>query len=331
MRSEAAYNLLEAPLHSDNWAQSTKNSMIFFGVGTLLCGLSSADPVATRTLASVGTLIFVVALLAKSLMSEESGEPLKQSLLDSCDRTPLKEQINLCSVAGILNCLGYFALLMGYYYDPSAIGVTVSVVLASGFVSAGLAYYIYDEKLTQSQLAGMGVITTGLLMLALQNSGEGTFAAFLSGFVALGFFTCRELCSRAFERKGMDHRVCSIISLFTEASFGIYLGVFLAVFGSGFSATYWESLLAVAGGVCNALGMYFMNKGIMTGSVGPTVCLSNMASLLMVAMQFAHSGSLASVLTSFGMLICIGGVGCLFLGESFMAKMGSKSKTYKSF
>mmetsp|Transcript_15491 Transcript_15491/g.28103 ORF Transcript_15491/g.28103 Transcript_15491/m.28103 type:complete len:332 (+) Transcript_15491:335-1330(+) len=330
MRSEAAYNLLESPVQPNDWAKSAVNSLIFFSVGTYFCGLTSSDPVATRTLASVGTLIFVVALAVKSFSSESSSEPLKESLLDSCKQTPLREQINLCSVAGLLNCLGYFALFMGYYYDPSAIGVTTSVVLGTGLTSAGLAYYIYDEKLSPSQLTGMGVITAGLVLLALQNSAEGTFAAFLSGFTALGLFTCRELLSRAFERKGMDQKVCSIISLTTEGMFGIYLGVFMTVFGSGFSISNWESFLAILGGIFNAIGMYYLNKGIMTGYTGPTVCISNMASLLMVGMQFVHSGSLPSVLKSFGMLVCLSGVCFLFLGESFLARLGYRAKAAKS-
>lgn len=330
MLSETDYNLLEPDSHTNDWVKSAVNSLVFFSIGTYFCGISSSDPVATRTLASVGTLIFVVGLMTESLLYAKAAEPLKQGLIDNNNRASFSEQLSLCSIAGVLNCMGYFALFMGYYYDPTAIGVTTSVVLGTGLTSAVLAYFIYDEKLTRTQLAGMAIITSGLVLLAIQNSAEGTIAAFLSGFTALGLFTCRELMSRAFERKGIDQRVASVISLFTEGMIGINLGVFLTIFGNGLTISIWGAGLATIGGVFNGFGMYFLNKGIMAGCTGPTVCISNMASLVMVGMQFVQSGSLPSVLKSFGMLVCMAGVCCLFLGESIIAKLGSKAKAPKS-
>jgi multidrug transporter EmrE-like cation transporter len=330
MRSEAGYTLLQSPVHSNDWAKAAVNSLLFFAAGTYFCGLTSSDPVATRTLASLGTLICAVGLVMYAMTFEKRSSPLEETLLDSCKEVSLKEQMRLCSIAGLLNCLGFFALFMGYYYDPTAIGVTTSVVLGTGLTSAGLSYYLYDERLSQAQLTGMGVVTTGLILLALQNSSEGTFPAFLSGFAALAFFTCRELMSRSFERKGLDQKVTSIISLFSEGMFGLYLGVFLTVFGSGLTLSGWEGVLAVAGGVFNALGTYYLNKGIMTGFTGSTVCISNMASLLMVGMQLLHAGSVLSVLRSFGMLVCLVGVSVLFLSESFLARLGLKTKAAKS-
>jgi drug/metabolite transporter (DMT)-like permease len=147
----------------------------------------------------LGALIFVIGLIFFSLSTDKASKHLNEPLLEPVEKATASEQVLLCSAAGIINCFGYWAMFIGYYYDPAAIWVTTSVVLGSGLASALLSYYLFDEKLTCSQVMGMVAITAGLVLLALQSNAEGTLAAFLSGVTALCLFTGRELMSRIFE------------------------------------------------------------------------------------------------------------------------------------
>jgi drug/metabolite transporter (DMT)-like permease len=327
MRSEASDKSLESP--SDNWVKSAVLGLVSYSIGTCLGGLSSTDPVTTRTMTGVGTLFFVVGLMFHSLSPGRLSKPCNEPLLEPVEKATASEQVLLCSIAGILTCFGYWALFIGYYYDPAAIGVTTSVVLGSGLASALLSYYLFDERLTCSQVMGMVVITAGLVLLALQSNTEGTLAAFLSGVTALCLFTGRELLSRVFEVKGIDHSVASIISLFTDGVFSVFAGFFLAVFSSGVVITFWETCIAVMGGVFNSFGMFFMNKGIMKGYTGPTVCICNMSSPLVVLIQYLYSGDLPSGVKMLGILVSFIGVCVLCLGDFVPTSFSFKTKPKK--
>jgi drug/metabolite transporter (DMT)-like permease len=74
-----------------------------------------------------------------------------------------------------------------------------------------------------------------------------------------------------------------------------------------------------------------LNKGIMTGYTGATICICNMSSPLVVLIQYIHSGNLPSGVKMLGILVSFIGVCVLCLGDFALVSFSRRTKPVKSY
>lgn len=332
--SRLNYSPLEPKVsHNSNcaWLFTSFLSFLFFGVGSFLAGAYPSNPYlvifeASCGFATLGLSLTLYFWIKKCLLLKKIAFLSDSTLFLNGKLAP---GVISSAFVGICNNLGHFFLFIGFSNDENNKGVISILAVGSSVVSGILFYFVYKEKLTKIQIAGMAVCFSGFVIIAFESKAKGNLLAFYSGVAALFAFSLRNLCLRMSHVAGLDIITTGIVSALWEPISAVIFLTILSFWIEIFTSfDYWW--MAYSGGFLISCGTFSITHSVMHGKVGPASMIANMLGILQMYLDYAFYSKVPDMFKIIGSCICLLGVGLLMVGQQLMEFFTKREHKYKS-
>ncbi|CAG9331293.1 unnamed protein product [Blepharisma stoltei] len=328
--SEVDYKPLEKNPKHIHWLLSAIISMICLGVGPFLCGLSSYNPLSVISMISVGQIILAVAfyLIFQHTISI-TQKKLQEITEEASSSKSFAPGVYLAICSGIIQGIGQWALIWGFYYDENGRGILSSIISAQGVLSSILGYIYFKERLLHCEWFGMLISLGGMIVISLSSSRDSTFIGVILSIIGLIAFSVRNVFTRKSQMKGLSIYSVIFVNLIAFGVSGLLVIAVALPFGYDPFSEGWKVLVSLTGGILIGMGAYFICQACMTGPIGPSVTIANMCGIVQIFLDFVFLDIVPDETKLIGACITIGGAVLLAVGDSVIEKFKNKKKSYE--
>jgi bacterial/archaeal transporter family protein len=293
------------------WLLYALGGFLFFGLTNFLLG-AIAEMASDRTAASISAPMLV--WLGMGLLGIGAAVRFRASGRGFAG-IPAPRFAVLAAVAGISLAAGMLTLKIGLAADSASRGPIVAITSCNSALVAVLAWVVLRERLSRTQLGGLGLVLGGIVILAAGSSSRASVTGFLFGAATMLLFGVTNFLLKYCGHHGTDSiRATAVLWLSGGACGALALTGTYAV-GRGLAGLDTPLLegTALTAGLLLGAGMLMVKLAVTRGPAGPAAAIIGSNAVLVTLLEWMVFGHVPPLVKLAGMAVSMGGIFLLAL------------------
>jgi len=172
--------------------------------------------------------------------------------------------------AGTLNALGTLFLTLGLASDPNRAGPITAMLPLNSLFTCSLGWFFLQERLRARELAGIGIVVCGPIIMSPADSSGGALRGLLLSFLAALSFGVTNFIRKLATKRGAANNSVVVFMFLVYCLFAVAA---MATCGLGGLTGATGSLSALSGALWVAGGVFFQFG--LVGKAGTVSAIAN--------------------------------------------------------